>query len=632
MCGIAGFYHRDRERPAATAMLDSMVGTLVHRGPDGQGSLVDGALAIGMRRLAVIDVDHGQQPLWNEDRTIAAIQNGEIYNYRELRAELAGLGHRFATDSDTEVLVHGYEQWGDELVSRLNGMWAFAIWDRGRRRLLLSRDRLGIKPLHWTWDGDTLRFGSEIKALLAGGHPPDIDWETLDAYVAFGFVPEPYSMYRGVRKLPPGCNLVLQEQGTPQLRQYWEVPCVDAADARTDENTVVEEFRALLDDAVRLQMRSDVPLGAFLSGGLDSSSIVALASHHTPHPLTTITIGFAERDFDERALARQVAEMYRTAHHERAVESGALGRLSDVLRHHFDEPFGDSSALATYVVSGAARERVTVVLTGDGGDEVLAGYTRYQGEKFSQSYAGLPSFVRRRLLPGCVDLTRSAMRGRWRYRLDRAANVLETANMSFEDRVTRKQSWSSAESRRQLLRPQPNVRPAREYIDEVMRACPARDNLQRLNWFDLKMMLPGEMLTKVDRMSMAHSLEARVPFLDHRLVELMAGVSPAVKLRGYTRKHVLRRAMGSQLPPALLRARKRGFNVPVRDWFRTDAPLALLRRALGGTELDARLDRNALEATIDAHRRGAADHGVHLWIVLQLAAWQQHVHAEAVQA
>ena len=623
MCGITGLMHRDPARPADAERVRRMCATLRHRGPDGDGFHRDGPVGLGMRRLAIIDVSGGDQPLYNEDGSIAVVQNGEIYNYIELRRELQALGARFRTQSDTEVLVHAYAAWGDDCVQHLNGMWAFALWDARKSRLLLSRDRLGIKPLHYSWDGETLLFGSEIKALLAGGWPARPNWEVLDAYVAFGFVPEPYSLYRGVHKLAPGCNLSLEAGGTPQVRSYWQPPIVGESEARRDEDQIVEEFAALLQDAVHLQLRSDVPVGAFLSGGLDSGSIVTLASSG-PDSLQTFTVGFETDGYDERALALQVAQQARTRHTERMLTFADLEESIEILGTSFDEPFGDSSAIAAHAIAGVAREQVTVALSGDGGDEVLAGYTRYQGEKFSATYAALPGVLRRRVVPGCVDAARAFARGNLRSKLERTSRVLAAANLDFVDRIARKQSWSSPAERGALLRV-PAARPAREFVDETMRDCPARDNFHRLNWFDLKQMLPAEMLTKVDRTSMAHSLEVRVPFLDHRLVELMAPVSAQVKLPGYTRKHVLRRAMADRLPPAILAAPKRGFNVPVREWLRGDAAADLLSRRLSGGGLDDLVDPRALQAVVASHRSRAADHGVHLWILLQLAAWSERM-------
>ena len=623
MCGIAGLVHRDAQRPANAALVERMTASLRHRGPDGDGFLVEGPLGLGMRRLAIIDVAGGDQPLFNEDRSVAVVQNGEIYNYKELRSELQSLGHVFRTASDTEVVVHAYEAWGDDCVQRLNGMWAFALWDGRRRRLLLSRDRLGIKPLHYAWDGATLLFGSEIKALLQGGLAAEPNLEVLDAYVAFGFVPEPFSMLRGVHKLPAGCNLAFEIGGTPQLKRYWEVPAVGERDARRDEGRVVEEFRALLEDAVRLQMRSDVPLGAFLSGGLDSASIVALAHGHTQRALQTFTIGFDAPEHDERELARLVARRYATEHLERRVEPHDLESSLGVLARHFDEPFGDSSALPTWIVSALARERVSVVLTGDGGDEVLAGYTRYQGEKFSASWGRLPGFLRRHLVPGALGMGRRLATGAVRRRLRRFERVLDAANMDFVERVTAKQSWSNPVLRGALLGVVgTHVRPAREFVEDVLQACPATEPFHRLNWFDFKMMLPSQMLTKVDRMSMANSLEARVPFLDHRLVELMVGVSADVKLPGYTRKHVLRRALSHRLPPALLRARKRGFNLPVEAWFHGAGPAELLHDRMSKGALEGVVDTAVLRKLIDQQRAGGAEHAAQLWILLQLAQWQ----------
>jgi asparagine synthase (glutamine-hydrolysing) len=397
----------------------------------------------------------------------------------------------------------------------------------------------------------------------------------------------------------------------------------DESEARRDEPRIIEEFASLLADAVRLQLRSDVPLGAFLSGGLDSGSLVLLAQQNLSS-LQTFTIGFEQDGYDERALARSVARHAGSQHLERVVTYQDLQQTVDFLGSAFDEPFGDSSAIATYAVSAVARERVTVALSGDGGDEVLAGYTRYQGEKFSAAYGALPALLRRTVLPGCVGAARNLARGTWRGKLERTARVLEAANMSFLERLTRKQSWSAPALRQRLLRPQASrLRPAREFVDEVLRDCPARGNFQRLNWFDLKMMLPSEMLTKVDRTSMAHSLEVRVPFLDHRLVELMAPVSAQVKLPGYRRKHVLRQAMASRMPRDVLSAPKRGFNVPVREWFRSPAAADFLKKHLQGGPLEEVLDPVVLQEVVETHRSGQEDHGVQLWILLQLAAWSE---------
>jgi asparagine synthase (glutamine-hydrolysing) len=531
------------------------------------------------------------------------------------------------------VIAHAYEVWGDACVERLNGMWAFALWDARRERLLLSRDRLGIKPLAWSWDGERLLFGSEIKALLAAGHPVVPNWEVLDAYVAFGFVPEPHSLYAGVQKLLPAHNLVLERGRPPVARRYWDVPVTDEADARRDEPRIVEEFTALLEDAVRLQMRSDVPFGAFLSGGLDSASIVTIMSEAARAPVRTFTIGFETPGYDERPLARLVAERCRTEHVERVVEPAMLEAGLAALAHAFDEPFGDGSALATWIVSGVAREHVTVALTGDGGDEVLAGYTRYQGEKFSRAYAALPGFVRESVLPRSVDAARAVLPGGLRNSAQRAARVLEAANMDFVTRLTRKQSWSSEACRARLLAGTgQSIRPAREYIEDAMRGCPARDPFHQLAWFDYRFMLPSQMLTKVDRTSMARSLEARVPFLDHRLVELMARVSSRVQMPRFERKHVLRRALGPRLPPELLRARKRGFNVPLREWFRDGDPVALLEERIARGALSEVAGRPALAGLLDEQRQGASDHGNLLWILLQLAGWCERSGAAVVRA
>ena len=512
-----------------------------------------------MRRLAVIDVEGGDQPLFNEDRSIAVFQNGEIYNYIELRRELEALGHVFRTHSDTEVLAHGYEAWGDAVVEHLNGMWAIRA---------MGRTPPAVVPVARSTrhQAVALRLGRRVdwssvprsRRCSRPAFPPSRTRRCLDAYLAFGFVPEPYSFYRDIVKLPPAHNLIVEPGAAPRLSATGEVPIVDESETRRDEDRIVEEFAALFDDAVRLQMRSDVPFGAFLSGRTrfrqhrdgDGGSDAGCGAHvHDRVRRRAATTSARLARLVATALSHRAHRATSSSRRSRSRTGSAGDRLRRALR---------ATRRRSRPVScrRVAREAVTVVLTGDGGDEVLSGYTRYQGEKFSQTYGGLPALrapASAAALGGCG--ARGASRRHARRELERAAQVLEAANMTFDERVTRKQSWSSAALRAGLLRSGAGrIRPAREFVEEAMQGCPARDAFHRLAWFDYKLMLPSQMLTKVDRMSMRASLEARVPFLDHRLVELMAPVGAQVKLPGFTRKHVLRRALGARLPPELLRA------------------------------------------------------------------------------
>ena len=617
MCGIAGILHRDRSAVVDQDLLARMTNVLGHRGPDSAGFHRAPGLGLGHRRLAIIDPAAGHQPMVDPDSQNVIVYNGEVYNYVELRSELAALGCRFATDSDTEVILKAYDRWGVDCLARLNGMWAFALWDARRGQLFVARDRLGIKPLHFVADDTAFMFGSEIKSLFAGGVPRQPDPGLLDVYLALGYIPAPHSFFRGVRKLLPGHYLVTDGQRT-DIRRYWDLPRVAEGDMRTDGQAVHEEFAALLRDAVRISMRSDVPFGAFLSGGLDSASIVTLMAGQTPLPVQTFTIGFAEPGYDERDLARLVAAQVGAGHHEQVVEPGDLEGTLDQVCFHYDEPFGDSSAVPTGHVARLAARHVKMVLTGDGGDEVLSGYPGYQAEKLAGAWARVPRPARR-LAEGALAGAAALARGRLRYGLNRYERLLRTASWPFAERLLGKAAWLDRDGRAAVLA---GVRttPVADVIADLMKDCPWSDPFYRLMYFNFKVSLPDQMLTKVDRMTMASSLEARVPFLDYRLVELMAGVHKDVKLRGLERKSVLRRTVGRQLPAPLLRASKRGFVVPLRAWFRSGdftAPL-LGRTGSGATLADWGLSAAAVRDIVGRHRGGEQDYGNLLWMLLVL--------------
>ncbi|HXO64545.1 MAG TPA: asparagine synthase (glutamine-hydrolyzing) [Steroidobacteraceae bacterium] len=614
MCGIAGVLYRDRQTPVNADLLQAMTDMVRHRGPDGEGLHIAPGLGLGHRRLAIIDPAAGQQPMMDAETQNIIVYNGEVFNYVEIRAELTAAGHRFRTDSDTEVILKAYAQWGERCLDRFNGMWAFAIWDDSRNRLFLARDRLGIKPLHYWVDAERILFASEMKSLFAAGVPRIPDTSLLDVYLTFGYIPAPHSFFSGVRKLPPGHYLITDGKRT-EIHRYWDLPAIAEGDMRRDALAVQEEFAHLLGDAVRISMRSDVPFGAFLSGGLDSASVVTLMSEQTRLPVETFTIGFDDPAFDERRLARLVSARVNTRHHEAVVSPDDLEAALHQVAFHYDEPFGDSSALPTSHVARLAARHVKMVLTGDGGDEVLSGYPAYQVEKLAARYLRVPHSVRRCaevLIGGIAGMTR----GHMRYAANRYYRLLTTTAATFEDRLLAKIAWLEEDRRRALLAGF-RVHRARDVFVELMRDCPYRDSFYRLMYFNYKVSLPDDMLTKVDRMTMAWSLEARVPFLDHRLVELMSGVHKDVKLPGLTRKAVLRKTVGRKLPRALLAAGKRGFVTPLRSWFRQgDLADSAVKRAVA----TAGLSGPAVEQILAEQREGQRDYGNLLWMLMVLGA------------
>jgi asparagine synthase (glutamine-hydrolysing) len=616
MCGIAGIMHQDPTRRVDGDTLRRMTRALSHRGPDGEGYHEDRSIGLGHRRLAIIDLATGSQPMYSREEDVVVVFNGEIYNYVELKEELSSLGHEFLTTSDTEVIIAGYKQWGLDCQQKFNGMWAFALWDARQRRLLLSRDRMGEKPLHYSVKDGTLTFGSEIKSLLAyrSDYKPAVD--LLHVYLTLGYIPAPYTLYNGISRLLPGHYLLATESAV-QDRTYWDLPSITESDMRKDAERIYKEFEECFLDSVKLRMRSDVPFGAFLSGGLDSASVVAAMSSQSSLPVETFTIGFAEHGFDERGLAREVAERFGTNHHERVAAPEMFDHSLEKVLLHFDEPFGDSSAIPVGLVSGIARERVAMVLTGDGGDEVLSGYTNYVTEKLTTRYNAVPASIRRGVSFSTSVLARVA-RGGLRYRLNRAERFLKLANSSYDQRAVAKMALLAPESIRKLIPdsvPQIHVE---DYFADALAKCHFTDAFYRQMYFNLKISLPDDMLAKVDRMGMAHSLEARVPFLDHRLVELTYQVHKDVKMPGLRRKELLRRTIGRRLPPSLLKAPKRPFQVPLREWFKQDdfsERLNELRRR------DFGLDNSVIGDIVEANRDGRNDYGDFIWRLFVLKRW-----------
>ena len=618
MCGIAG---QARAGGAAVAeqTIAAMCAAQEHRGPDQRGLHVDEGIGLGIQRLRIIDLATGDQPVANEDGSVTVVLNGEIYNYAELRRELAGRGHRLATQSDTEVIAHLYEELGVECLQRLHGMFAFALWDSRRRRLLLARDRVGKKPLFYSLRDGALSFASELPALLQDPDVPrEIDPQALDAYLAYGYVPAPLSVFRDVAKLPPAHRLVY-EDGTTTIERYWRLDY--AAKRRfADERELHEEIRASLRAAVARRMVADVPVGAFLSGGIDSSAVVAAMAEQSPQPVKTFSIGFADERFDELPRARLVAERFDTEHHELVVEPDAVEMLPKLARH-YGEPFGDHSALPCFYLSQLAREHVTVALNGDGGDESFAGYQRYSSNLLAARLEALPAGLREGLsaaagvLPASTDpraLSRRVQRFAGRLAGDRQRRYLDQVCVF------------GASERAALYTPQlaAQVAPgAEQALLGPWREASGHELLDQLLEVDATVYLPGDLLTKIDIATMAFSLEARSPLLDHELMELAASLPPSQKARGARRKIALRGALRGWLPDAVLDGPKRGFELPVDRWLRGElAPFA--REVLLDRESVERgwLRRDGVESLLDRHLAGE-DHGRRLWALLTLELW-----------
>lgn len=632
MCGITGIVSLDGATRIDGEALSAMNGAITHRGPDSEGRYVEpGAVGLAMRRLSIIDVAGGDQPIGNEDGTVQIVFNGEIYNFAALRAELEARGHRFATHSDTETIVHAYEQWGDACVERLRGMFAFAIWDAPRRRLLLARDRVGIKQLFWTVVGGQLIFGSELKAVLR--HPGverRMRASSVDHYLTFLYVPEPMTMFEGIEELPAG-HLLVVERGAVEVRRYWQLRYdVDRSMSFED---AAEGLREKLDDAVRVRLISDVPLGGFLSGGIDSGSVVALMARNSNAAVNTFSIGYASggEAFDERAYARELSQRYAT-HHREFEMAPDLVEIAPKLVRAFDQPCADSTAIPTWSLCEQTRRHVTVALSGLGGDEVAAGYERHRGALLAERLRWIPRWLRRGLLRPLVDALPDPRSGhQWAQRAKRFVRGLD---QDFDERYFGFLAQMSGDARRRIVsdeiaRQSDPDGPFRHYLD-VCAPVRAADPLNRALFADLKLYLPGDLLTLTDRISMAHSLEVRVPFLDHELLEFAARIPPEHKLRGAEKKAVLRRAVADLLPPGFFERRKMGFSAPLAVWFREElrdyvsdtlSPAALRAAGVFRPEAVARL--------LDEHFRRRANHDNAIWALISFTLWHRDYIATA---
>jgi asparagine synthase (glutamine-hydrolysing) len=628
MCGLVGILDLHGRRPIPAARIERMAEAVYHRGPDGGAVHVEPGLALGHRRLAVIDPAGGSQPMAVADGRFRVVYNGEIYNFRELRSDLAARGHRFTTRSDTEVLLHAYAEWGTDCLERLRGMFAFALWDARARRLLLARDRLGEKPLYYAHTGDgLLLFGSEIGAVLAGlPERPPLDLEAVAEYFTYGYVPDPKSIYRGVHKLAPAHRLEFAAGAglpVPSPRRYWR-PDFGVEPLHGSPDALAGELVERLREAVRQRLVADVPVGAFLSGGVDSSGVVALMAEGSASRVATCSIGFGDPAVDESAHARRVAQRYGTEHHEERVEVTAPDAHIDRLARIYGEPFGDSSALPTWIVSGIARRHVTVALTGDGGDEVFAGYRRYPLlVRQALVRERLPESLRRSLFG---PLARAYPKLDWAPRPLRAKATFEALAGEAPQGHLRAVTALPAGDRRRLwsgdfVAALDGYDPV-TVIERHAAEAGTREPLARAQYVDLMTWLPGRMLVKVDRASMAHGLELRPPLLDHLLVEWAARLPTAVKLRGMSGKLVLKRALEPFVPHDLLYRPKQGFSLPLARWLREDLRPRVASLGDAGPLADSGLfDRSGLQRLAAEHASGRRDHTPIIWALLMFDAF-----------
>lgn len=624
MCGIVGVVDL-QGRPIDPSWIDSMNDSLIHRGPDDSGSYVRGSVGLGMRRLSIIDVAGGHQPVHNEDKSVWVVFNGEIYNHLELRAELEKAEHRFCTNSDTEMLVHLYEQYGVEGVSKLRGMFAYALWDEKAERLLLARDRVGIKPLYYAKIGGRLAFASELKALhRLPWFRPDINSAAIERYLAFLYVPGPETVYRDVLELPPAHTLV-HEKGRTSIQRYWALRYQARDDVRAEEwaERVLHQFR----DSVKSHLISEVPLGAFLSGGIDSSAVVAAMALESSKPVVTFSIGYEGKGAfqDERRYARIVANRYGTEHHEFVVSTDIQGILPKLVAC-FDQPFADSSAIPNYYITKLTRQHATVALSGLGGDELGGGYERYMGMQWAEHYRRLPGVVR------------GLLGGYWIHRLPDSPTghpgmsrikrfVSSAANPAAARYAAFTMANSAAERAGVLSRgfhAEAEARSSDEMVEAAFNSGDADSLLHRLLLCDMNLYLPGDLLMLTDRVSMLHSLEVRVPFLDHPLIELMAQIPARHKMTLWSKKALFKRAFRDLLPPSILHRKKLGFSVPLALWLRTDLKTLmcdLLSR--DGLKVAGYLEHEPIERLISEHLSGSANHESKLWALINLVLWER---------
>jgi asparagine synthase (glutamine-hydrolysing) len=619
MCGICGLVSLDGASGPDRTALEEMNSTLVHRGPDDAGVAIDGPAGLAMRRLSIIDLPGGHQPIANEDGSLQVVLNGEIYNYRELRERLVANGHSFSTHSDTEVLVHLYEERGDALLDELRGMFAIALWDARQRRLLVARDPFGIKPLYWSQTAGTLGFASELRALQRmPGFRAEIDLEALEAYLAFNSIPSPLTVYRDARKLRPGHKLTWDERAGVRVERYARPAPVEASAVRREsEAELAAELRDRLRDSVRAHLVADVPVGVLLSGGIDSSALTALAAAESSGRVSTFSIGFEERSFDELELARLVSQRYDTDHHELVLRPDAAELLPDVARA-FDEPFADSSALPTWLVSRLASEHVKVALSGEGGDELFGGYFTYVADLIAPRVGRAAAAAR-----PLVDLLPSSSR-----RVPLEYKAKRFARGAALPPLERHHAWKeifSQDARAELLAGNRNgVRDPLDLYRERYAETAGAEPLARLQDVDTGIYLVDDLLTKTDRASMAHSLEARVPFMDPVVAELAHALPTRMKVRGFAKKRLLRKAVEPLVPREITKGPKRGFSIPAAAWLRGEL-LPFAREALAPERVRAQgvFDPDAVQRVLETHVSRREDLSRQLWGLISFSLWYE---------
>ncbi|MGB8646415.1 MAG: asparagine synthase (glutamine-hydrolyzing) [Anaerolineae bacterium] len=629
MCGICGYVSNRLTLDEGRSLLERMNARLEHRGPDGAGSFIDERVGLAMRRLAIIDVKGGMQPICNEDGRIVVVFNGEIYNFLELRGELERYGHRFATHSDTEVIVHGYEQWGDEMLSRFNGMFALALWDASHERLLLARDRMGKKPLYWHWSENGLLWGSEAKSLLvAPWVKRQVNALALHYYLTLQYTPDPLTIFQDIHQLPAAHKLVLERQGEPQVCRWWQLAFEPKY--KIDDQEAIRESRRLLTAAVKRRLISEVPLGAFLSGGIDSSIVVALMAEQMSEPVKTFSIGFEESHYSEAGYARLIAERYHTDHHEFTFRPADLVRVIEGVIAACDEPFADPAALPLYELARQTRKHVTVALSGDGGDETLAGYRRYALDGVLQPYAALPRWLTQQLVP---TVTAYLPEPAW---LPEDKNPLTgLKRLGQFSAVTHKASlvrWGSYfnESDKQRLYTN-RWRDELAHIDTADWIAAAYDQALASNLLDCTLYadqvtyLSGDLLPKTDRMAMAHSVEARAPFLDADWVEWTARLPVHLKVRGLKTKWLLQAAFSDKVPAPILQRGKQGFSIPIGVWLKNELRDWTHRLLLENSNLAEWFHLAAVKNLLDEHDQGRVNHSKRLWALLMFALWLEYV-------
>jgi asparagine synthase (glutamine-hydrolysing) len=623
MCGITGIFHYDTDEPVQEQTLRRMTDVIAHRGPDDDGFYLNGKVGLGHRRLSIIDVAGGRQPIFNEDGKVAIVFNGEIYNYRQLAHMLEDRGHVFKTHSDTEVIVHLYEDFGEACVSMLRGMFAFAIWDARQQRMLLARDRLGKKPLYYADHNGQFVFGSELKAVIENEDVPRVmDERAVADYFSFQYVPSPKTIYRHVRKLRAGHYLIVTPEGLTD-REYWDVDFSQPEDRH--ENEWCAELLDTFSEAVQIRLMSEVPLGAFLSSGVDSSAVVAMMSRMSDGPIVTASIGFTEEKYSEIEDAREFAHLLGARHHERIVTTDAIDAI-EKLAWHFDEPFADASAIPTYYVSKAAREFVTVALSGDGGDENFVGYRRYMFDAMENRVRGMAPAALRQPLFGALAAVYP--KADWLPQPLRAKATFRNLSLDPAGAYFHSVYGAMANERDELLsydvKSQLNAYDPIEVFLDHYRRPHTDDPVARAQYVDIKTYLSDDILTKVDRASMAVSLEVRCPLLDHRLMALAARIPSKLKLRGREGKYIFKRAISSLVPPEILRRRKQGFVVPLAEWLRGDLKEFAHGTLFSAAANDGVLDHAFVLKLWNRHQSGLSDQSRPLWAILMFRLWQRN--------